>query len=182
MNKPQQITEFDFTSNIKAGLLVCAGGFENRSMSFLFRLRKSRCQFEHTIVLHYESQQEDNERNFKKLTSRLQVINKQEPETVSVNAARPIMSISDIKASVQRISSQIDDRTAIVDISGMTHLWAIGTINACITCGFQTSVIYTEARWYFPLKRDWKPLVNAWNKKNYDKAAKYLQKWPGTSI
>ncbi|MEW6183652.1 MAG: hypothetical protein AB1500_10860 [Bacillota bacterium] len=167
--------EFDFNNDTEAGLIICAGGFEHRSLAFPRRIRKSRCSFESALILHYESQREDNQPNYIRLGDRLAELVGGTPEIVPVNANTPIQSIAAVKSKISDIYPKLSNRSALIDISGMTHLWAIGAIHYCLTHGFRISVVYTEARWYFPLKRDKKRLVKAWITYDYDTAADYLQ-------
>jgi len=170
-----KVREFDFSSHIAVGLFVGAGGFENRAVSFVKRLRKSRLKVEESLLLQYDSQREDNEPNLNRLRLRLMEIVGREPQKVSIHADKPIKSSGEIKRRVEEIAASIIERTAIVDISGMTHLWALSAIHACLSCGFQTSVVCTEAKGYFPPKGDQRKVVRAWRDHQYDIAAKYLQ-------
>lgn len=167
--------EFDFGNDIEAGLLVAAGGFEGRAITFIKKLRKSSCTFEHSLLIEYESQPGDNEENYKWLRERLKKLIGKNPRKVSVHSDRPVQSCGDIKSEIETIASKVVDKTAWIDISGMTHLWALATIHACLSSGFRTFVVFTEAKRYFPLKQDKKKLVQAWRKRDYPKCKEYLQ-------
>jgi len=169
------LKEFNFSSHDETGLLVCAGGFEPRSIAFVDRLRKTRCSFEKALVLQYESQRNDNEPNYKHLFHKLKTIMKFQPKVVFVNSDKPIQSCSNIKTKIGELAIKIVNKSAYVDISGMTHLWAISAIHACVSLGFRTSVIYTEARWYYPPKREQHKILKAWRNHQYDLAVAYLQ-------
>jgi len=176
MNKPQtEIREYDFSRPTATGILICAGGFEDRALAFVSRLRKSSCSVEAPLVLHYESQREDNEPNFERLVSRLRALTGLDAKSIDVHADRPVRSFEEMRAKIVTAAKEVRERSAIVDVSAMTHLWALGAIHACLTAGLRTSVVYTEARWYSPLKRDARALVRAWQDENYGKAEKYLQ-------
>lgn len=166
---------YDFSSKTEAGLLVCTGGFEDRAIVFPKKLRKSRCTIEKTLVLKYLSQKSDNNPNYQIIKKRLQEVTGNMSESAEVHSDKPIKSYGQIKAKIQEISSGVQNRKALVDISGMRQIWALGTIHACLSCGLSTSVVYTEARWYFPLKRNKDKLVEAWANKNYEITAQYLQ-------
>jgi hypothetical protein len=170
-----QVKEFDFKGQITFGLFVSAGGFEDRSIAFAKRLRKSRCFIEDSLLLHYMSQQQVNEENYQNLRYRLNEIIGKEPQTVTVHADMPIQSSGEIRKKIEEIAPRIVKHTAIIDISGMTHMWAINTIHACLSCGFRTTVVYTEAKWYFPSKRDQQKVIQVWREHQYEIAAKYLQ-------
>ena len=156
-----QVKEYDFTGNTKVGLFIAAGGFEDRALTFATRLRNSCCSIEDSLLLHYKSQHQENEPNYNCLRTRLKEIVGKNPKTASVHADTPIQSSGEIKRKIEGIASQITDRTALVDISGMTHLWALSSIQACLSCGFRTSVVYTEAKRYFPPEQD-RQQVHRW--------------------
>ena len=54
-------------------------------------------------------------------------------------------------------------------------MWALGVIHACVAQGLDVDVVYTEAKSYFPLRKDAKALQNAWQEKDYEEAEKFLQ-------
>ena len=169
------LREFNFSDSISSGLLICAGGFEDRSIAFLKKLKISNCSFENSILLHYESLKENNESNCIYLKNRIFKISDKNPEIISVHADKPNQSFKKIKEKIDEIALKIINKTALIDISGMTHLWATTTIHACVSCGFETTIIYTEARWYFPLKQDEKKLLRAWREKDAKIYENYLQ-------
>ena len=169
------LKEYDFSKKTEAGLLICAGGFEDRTIAFVKRLRKTRCHIENALVLQYESQREDNDPNFRIIKKRLKEITQERAIAVSVNANSPLQSYGRIKEKIWEITSTLQDRRVLIDISGMRQLWSLGTIHASVNCGLRTAVIYTEARWYFPLKGDAKILLPAWKNRKYEIAVKYLQ-------
>lgn len=170
-----KIKEYDFSLKAHYGLFVCAGGFEDRSKAFVSRIRASRFKIQDSLIIQYLSQQQDNEPNFKSLFDKLTKITGKKPETVLVHANTPIQSFEQIKAKVQRLVGKVRNNTAVIDISGMTHLWAIATIHACLSCGLHTYVTFTEARWYYPLKSDYHKLVKAWRTQDYEITSEYLQ-------
>lgn len=171
----KNVKEYDFSADTKAGLLVCAGGFEDRAVAFVKRLKKTRCSIEHSLLIQYKSQKQDNEPNYLTLHERLPKLLGKLSKRVSVHSNTPIASCGKIRERIAKISERIEHKTALVDISGMTHLWALATIHACIACNFRVTVIYTEARSYFPLKRDENKLLRAWKKQNYEICGEYLQ-------
>lgn len=170
-----KLREFDFHSRTNIGLLLCIGGFEDRSVAFVERLRKDFCSVENSLILKYRGQIEENEPNYQLLRRRLKTIIGKRPESASVDAAIPIASLGKLEDKIQHIASRLSSRTVLVDISGMTHLVALGTIHSCISSGLHTSVVYTEAKSYFPQRREQEKLVRAWREKKYDIAVKYLQ-------
>ena len=174
-NNNDILKEFNFSDSISSSLLICSGGFEDRTIAFLKRLNKSKCLFEISILLCYESQIENNEKNCLFLKNRILKIIGEKPEIISVHADEPNHSFMKIKEKIDELALKLNNKTAFIDISGMTHLWATTTIHACLSCGFETTIIYTEAKWYFPLKRDENKLLQAWNEKESVIYEKYLQ-------
>jgi len=152
-----------------------AGGFEDRAVAFAKRLLPSRTSIGACLLLHYQSQLKENEPNFLYLSRQLRAISGREPVPVSVHADTPVQSYARIRTAIHEIASTAGERTALIDISGMTHLWALGIIDACVCSGFRSTVVYTEARSYFPLKRDRHRLVRAWRNHDFETASKYLQ-------
>lgn len=170
-----KLKEFNFKEIVSTGLFVGAGGFEDRSLAFVKRLKKTDFNAEHYLLLDYQSQREDNAPNQQALTEKVLELSEISPSKVCVNAKKPIHSSAQIEQCIKRISSQIENRSALIDISGMTHLWALTTIHSCLKNGFKTSVVYTEAKSYFPRKSSRRQLLTAWKLKQYETAAKFLQ-------
>jgi hypothetical protein len=175
LNGKDNLKEFDFTDCVAADLLIVAGGFERRAWAFTERLLKSPTSINSSLLLKYESQPHDNDPNRLKLESLLGKITEKVPEKVLVHARRPLESSAQIRNKISELASRSLNQTVLVDISGMTHLWALTTIDACLSCNFRTSVVYTEASWYFPSKQAQKRLVRAWKENDYSIAVQYLQ-------
>jgi hypothetical protein len=125
--------------------------------------------------LRYKSQEEENASNFNRLKLRVKEIINSEPAVVDINADKPIQSYLDIKSKIGDIASQINYKVAYIDISAMTHLWALSVIHSSLTNGFRTAVIYTEARSYFPPKREENKIIKIWRQRQYDEVVRYLQ-------
>jgi hypothetical protein len=169
-------TEFDFSAECTAGLVVCAGGFEQRSIAFASRLGKPRFSVERGLILQYENPPtEENEANYKLAKKSLRLSCRREPETLQVNENRSVQGSQKLQSRISELCSRLESRTALIDISGMTHLLAVSSLHACLTCGLRTYVIYTEARSYFPSKTVWKKVVRAWRTRDYDNSRKFLQ-------
>ena len=175
MKGDQCFESFDFASSLTKGLLICAGGFEDRSLACARRLRRSNTDIEDSLILRYESQSDDNEANFGELEHRLNYIVGRRPKVVSVNSDTPIESGLAIRTAVEAIVGGLADHTALVDVSGMTNLWALSSIHASLTCGLRVSAVYTEARSYYPPRHEHKKIVRAWKEKRYEVASGYLQ-------
>jgi hypothetical protein len=169
------LSVFDFGGTLQTGLLVVAGGFERRARAFTERLRVSRTSINESLLMQYESQVLDNDPNRIVLESRLERITGKKPEKVFIHAQRPLESSVRIRKKIEELAVQVVNRKALIDVSGMTHLWALTAIDTCLALGFQTSIVYTEAKWYFPSKRVQKRLVKAWRESEYEVAVQYLQ-------
>lgn len=169
------LMEMDFTLPVEGGLLICAGGFEDRALAFARRLNERTTSFERVLVLRYESQREDNRANLDLLLSQLSRLTRSEPLLVSVNADSPIRSCSEIADRVKQVSEGLTDPRTYIDVSAMTHLWALSMLHECLSQRLDTQVVYTEARWYFPTKREAQRLLRAWRDQEYETASEYLQ-------
>lgn len=169
------LVPFDFDATESYGLLICTGGFEDRAIAFTKRLSVSSYSVEKCLMLHYQSQTTDNEPNYLRLLRHVRHLIKGEPNTVDIHAERPISSYENIKSTISDLSQLLDSRKALVDISGMTHLCAVGTIHACLSQNLEVTIVYTEAQQYFPPKKSRRTVVEAWKRKDYAKALPYLQ-------
>ena len=158
-----------------ASLLVCCAGFEVRSLAFARRLRKNLCKWETVVQLKYVSQRADNEANYDLLKAQICRIHSREPHIIEVDSNKPQISFEAIRQGLIEIAAKCTPGTALIDISGMTHLMAMACLDGCVYGGLQPSVIYTEAQKYFPLKSERTKLIRAWEKQDYQTAEKYLQ-------
>lgn len=167
--------EIDFTCEAFEGLLICIGGFEARSVAFAKKLNKRNCKFEKVLIIRYESQKLDNEKNFLYLEEKLKKLIKKNIYHVSVSSDYPIKSIQRIKDRIKSISHILGNCQVLIDISGMTHLWATGVIHACLSRKMKTNIIYSEAKSYYPSERSKDKLIKAQNEYDFKTAAQYLQ-------
>jgi hypothetical protein len=168
--------EFDFTGAASAGLVVCAGGFEQRSRAFAARLRKAWFSTESSLLLKYENAPtEENEANFQRLKKRMGFLCPKGVETILVDDNTSVQGGQKVQKKIREICTQLDARSAFVDISAMTHLLASSSLHACLSCGLRTTVVYTEAKSYFPKREMTKKVVRAWRTRDYDSARKFLQ-------
>ena len=171
----ETIREYNFEEKVKAGIIIVAGGFEDRALTFANKLKKKNNFVENVIIIQYKSQYGDNKNNFDKLFYRMKYLTDKEPIIAEVSAETPVKSSNNIREIVSNVSSNTQNKIAYIDISGMTHLWSISAMDSCVGKGFITNIIYTEAKWYYPKKRELKQLLTAWNGQDYNKAAEYLQ-------
>lgn len=167
--------EFDFAKGFSTDLLVCAGGFEDRAQTFVTRLNSEKTSIGDAIILRYESQRSDNEKGYGSLRVRLDELTSGRVVSVPVHADTPVNSLTEVRRKVAVRAEDGGARSITVDISGMTHLWALGTIDAGLMSGLDVQVIYTEAASYFPLKKDRTQLLEAWRGQQFDVAMKLLQ-------
>lgn len=166
---------YNYNDKLNAGIVITAGGFEDRALTFANKLRKRNVNVENNIILRYTSQPDDNNSNYEKLFKRMKWLMEKDPYEVEIDAEMPVKSSENIKKMIENISRKCNIKTAFIDISGMTHLWAISALNACVLKGFQTNVIYTEAKWYYPKRYELNRLLRAWKNQEYMIAAEYLQ-------
>ena len=124
------LTEYDFTEPSHAGLLICSGGFEDRSKAFVKRLSKNKIQLENALLLRYDSQASDNVENFQFLKRRLRKLLDRTPEVIGVDSAEPHGAYATVRVAIAKAASEMRDRHATVDISGMTQLLALCVIHA----------------------------------------------------
>jgi hypothetical protein len=169
------LKKYKYRRKRKVGLLVLAGGFEERATALESRTRPGGLSVDRSILVGYRSQEDENRPNLIRIRDWLEIVSSHPPFLVSVHAGTPISSLERLAKQIVDEASQLEDRTAMVDISGMTHLLAIGAIDACVGCGLATTVVYSEARTYYPLKSMRNQLVRAWINQDYETAAKYLQ-------
>jgi hypothetical protein len=130
---------------------------------------------ERTALLKYTSQPQDNKSSFVTIRGFLREVAGQDPAIIEVDAGQPLPSYEHIKDAIRAVGGEITIPRVTVDISGMTHMWALGVVNACIESGLEVQIVYTEAAEYFPLRRHADGLLKAWKGKDYDKAEMYLQ-------
>jgi hypothetical protein len=167
--------KFDFDANVQAGILVVAGGFEDRSLAFLEQVKKSNIKIEETVVLRYISQSDVNEKNYKSARRIASELTSQHVVDVEVHVDQSIESVRKIDAAIEAATSRIKDPSILIDVSGMTSLWAIGTLHAAITRDLFTSVIYSEADIYYPLKEQATKLVKQVQELDFAGAEEFLQ-------
>jgi hypothetical protein len=169
------LKNFNFEETFDVGLTIVAGGFEDRTLTFGNNLRKDKFHTEKILILHYISQLEANEGNYSKLKDALQNKLSQFPNDIHVSSDSRIKSCIEIKNKIIEASSNLTNRNVIIDISGMAHLWALTAIHACRRLNLKISIIYTEAKYYFPMKQEKEELLTAWHNRDRDTSGKYLQ-------
>jgi hypothetical protein len=155
---------YSFSDRTETGLVVAAGGFEDRARSFLKKTARARFSAERGVLLRYESQRLDNEPNFLANWDRMMSLvsaGSEGMECVPVSSDTPIQSCGLIRACIEQVAETLSNRAAIIDISGMTHLWALSAIHDCVSCGLRTEVVYTEAKSYRPLRSEWRTMQHA---------------------
>jgi hypothetical protein len=168
------LAQYDFHNPIKGGVLISAGGFEERATTFLRHLR-SDSELQMSILLRYRSQQRDNDANFKFAKRRLTSLLGRIPDVVDVHGARPHEAYDAINATVRKLAPKLNHRSAIVDISGMTQFLAVCTVHSCFLAGLSVRLVYTEAQSYFPVARESRAVLRAWKSQDFKRAALYLQ-------
>ena len=173
MEEPQ-LNELDFEATLSAGIFVGAGGFETRARAFARRIPKGS-HFSEAVVFHYQNQRRDNEPGFCGVSRSLKRLMGRAPTELEIDADKPIDSCRRISKTIRDLSAKGTEKSAVIDVSGMTHLWALGAVHACLTNGLRTTIIYTESKSYYPRKGERPKVVKSWRQRNYAAAAKYLQ-------
>lgn len=169
-----KFSEFNFLEKKTLGLLIVAGGFEDRSRTFISKLNQKFHKVENVIIFKYTTQKEDNLPNYKYLYNKVKELHCATLQTIEIDGDRPIGCLKVIQQQILLLNKKVKSKTVFIDISGMPHLIALGTIHHCYQQSLKTYVVYTEAKNYFPLKKDWKKLVKAWHSGNYDVTQRYL--------
>lgn len=175
MSKSHKIVEFNFSLKIKTGLFITAGGFEDRSIAFSNKLKISNTSIEQCLILRYENQYNANDPNFLKLNAKLIQLTKRIPEVINVNGDSPIYGFTNIKSRISEYAKSLINKKAIIDISGMPHLFALSCIHSCYLNNLKIEIIYSEAKSYFPKQNEQKTILSAWKNDKYNIVQKYLQ-------
>jgi hypothetical protein len=170
-----KLKEFDFDASLNAGLLIVAGGFEHRALSFSEKIRKNKNFIEDSLIFKYESKYFGNDDHYGKLSKFLLEITGKKPETVDINLDLPLESCENIKNAIYRKKNEILKNNVIIDISALTHLYIAVSLHTCISSSLKTKIVYTEAKTYFPPMREKNKIIRSWQDQNYQIAANYLQ-------
>ncbi len=169
------IETYDFSRPTDGGLLIIAGGFEDRSLTFMKKLKEKKARFERIVLFQYQSQYEDNLKNFMHLFTLASKVCESRPEIVPIDLQHPLISCDSIKQIIQVMSLSLHKKIAFIDISGLTNLFFTVAIHNLLNALFDTHVIYTESRYYYPYRQDKEKIIKAWKEHNYELASEYLQ-------
>src|SRR3954452_13781736 len=135
--------------DIVAGLFIAAAGFEDRCLAFAKGLRRQNTNIDQCLLLRYQHENSGlNEANKKILEELLTAATGTNPQYVSVMTSNPLIASRNVNDRISALANLSVNRTAIVDVSSMTHLLALTAIHACVTAGLRTIISYTEARSY----------------------------------
>ena len=173
--KSLKLKEFDFQTSLDVGLLIAAGGFENRALTFSGKINKDKNFIEDSLILKYESKYIGNDDNYKKLSKLLFEITGRQPEIVDINLDFPLKSCENIKNAINKKKNEISKNNVIIDISALTNLYITASLHSCIEASLKTKIVYTEARYYFPPKKEKEKIIKSWQDQDYKMAARYLQ-------
>ncbi len=167
-------SEFDFTNKVSHSLLIAAGGFEKRALSFVRRVHVRKFGIEQAILLRYITQKEDNEANFNRLVTRVEKFTTN-IQVIDVNVDLPDRFLKEVIEKVRSASTSLSSRSAVIDISGMAHVLICCCLRAADISQLRTSVVYTEAEDYYPKESDWNIVTDAVEDRDFETMAKYLQ-------
>jgi hypothetical protein len=171
----KSLEKYNFNSKESAGLLIVAGGFEDRAKTFVKRLQVNNFECEQSLIIKYDNDFEQNGPNYVYLLKKLTKISKSEPKTVNVHGSGQQVGFVKIRDKILEFSSILEGKNVFIDISGMPHLFALCCIHYCLMFQLDVRVIYSEAKFYYPQKKDQIKLVNAWINSDFEVAEKYLQ-------
>ena len=110
--------------------------------------------FSAAIVLRYHGSPDDDAAFAEQMVSIVQNMCESEVEILDVDSDRPTLSVYAISEVVGRLAAEHSIRTALVDISGLTQMFGVAALHACVSRGIMESVFYAEAESYFPLQED----------------------------
>src|SRR6266852_5887676 len=102
-----RLTEYRFDEPTPSGLFICAGGFEDRAISFVHGLTRRHFRFASSMVLCYESQFPENQPNFSYLLERLRYFQATTPEVIGVSSKKPNQSLRALREAVIAASSKL---------------------------------------------------------------------------
>lgn len=168
------IVEFDFASNVSCGLFIAAGGFEERVLAFIHRVNVSKFGIEQAILLRYVTQREDNEPNFSRLVTQVEKFT-DNIEIIDADIHNPDKFLKELVEKMHSASTSLISRSAVIDISGMADVLICCCLRAADINLLQTSVVYTEARDYYPREPEWNNVIDVVKNLDFTGMAKYLQ-------
>ena len=170
------ITQFDFTKKHQTNLLITAGGFEKRALSFARRIRKSRFIVDATLVFQYKTQEKDNAPNYSLLLKRLVTeLRYPEPRIVEVDVELPDILMANMESKLSQIQNEQRIDNAVVDISGMAQVLICCVLGVLQKFNIRAKIVYTEAESYHPKESEWEAIKGAVKEGEFAVIAKYLR-------
>lgn len=168
------VSEFDFAGKVSYGLFIATGGFEKRALTFIRRVNVDKFSIEQAILLRYITQREDNEASFNRLRTRVEKLTNN-IEVIDVDVDLPDKFLKELVEKVRSASTSLNNRSAVIDISGMAHVLICCCLRTVDISQLQTSVVYTEAEDYYPKESEWNTVIDAVKNRKFKIMAKYLQ-------
>lgn len=132
-----------------SGALVLAEGFEDRSLGVLEKLARYKVQLSSIILAEYIEQAADNARLRKRF------------EQLAEEIAPGRWSVIDNKNDGEWISTAIsasEGDNIVLDITGISNRGIMGALDSVKVSGKNVTLAYSEAREYWPMKKEWRSL------------------------
>ncbi|MEW6104162.1 MAG: hypothetical protein AB1630_10205 [bacterium] len=140
------------------GLFICAMGFEDRCTTGLAKLEKLGYICENVIMLQYDVNQDENKRNQKKLEKILKNISKTPFIISKYFVTDPFKSKNEFINALNIATKQSHIYSITVDITSFNSASIIQIFDLLLQQTQKTlkqiRIIYTEAKTYFPSKKD----------------------------
>ena len=160
MNKMDKFPPIEELSNQykRDDLFVCALGFEDRCATGPERLEKSGYICKNGIMLKYDVHAQENEKNREKLRKILKNISETPFLTSNYFVTDPFKSESNFVNTLNMIAKQTSISSVTIDLTSLSSASIIQILDLLFHHAQkalkQIRIIYTEAREYFPLKKE----------------------------
>ena len=136
-------------------LFICALGFEDRCIAAPQILKKLNYNCKNVIMLQYDAHQTANNKNRKKLEKTLASLSGEIPIRSEYFFTNPLESENKFIKAYRKSSEQSSISSVTVDISSFSCVAIIQILDLLFQQKLkQIRIVYTEAKTYFPLKKD----------------------------
>lgn len=148
LNFPE-LQPFDIKRLTPPSTLIFATGFEPRSLHIASELQSQQFQTQSCILIEYEPQHKGNLVTEAKRVARSLIKAKGSLHSLKYTRFSPDDFLDNLDSL---ISQNILSKHVIVDISAMSKFLILLLLSTLFDHGFTVTVVYTEAKTYFPLK------------------------------
>jgi len=143
-------------------LLICTLGFEDRCLSVLEMLAASGYSADRVIVLEYDTNRDDNERNRPALEACLEKISSRENIRVAVQSPDyPEQLDRVLRDSIGRSGDQTTPNVTF-DISACCSRGILEGLHLLLGCDIALRVTYSEAAVYHPTEEEFRASPDDW--------------------